>query len=214
MSALKRIYMDLDGPLLDVSRRYYTTHLEVCRFLGIISALSKADYWEMKRSRTPVRDILSCTDASVETAYRERWLSMVESDEALRLDEVFGFVPGVLSELGRTFDLWLVSLRRRKDAGRDQVERLGLARHFGEVLFVGEDGVPPAEAKKGAIAAAGHCAESLFVGDTEVDVGAARLLGIPSVGVLSGIRNRHALAEFRPDWIIDDIRALSGKVGL
>jgi phosphoglycolate phosphatase-like HAD superfamily hydrolase len=214
MSALRRIYFDLDGPLLDVSRRYYRTHQDVCGLLGIGSALSLAGFWEMKRSRTPVREILSCPEPSVETAYRERWLSMVESDELLLLDEVFPFVPGVLSDLGKSCELWLVSLRRRKDAGRRQVDRVDLAKHFSTILFVGEDGVSPAEAKSRAIVAAGSRAEALFVGDTEVDIGAAKLLGIPSVGVLSGIRNRRVLAECEPDWIVDDIRDLKGKAGL
>ena len=52
-----------------------------------------------------------------------------------------------------------------------------------------------------------------MVGDTEADIGAGRLVGLHTAGVLCGIRDREHLAAARPDALLDDIRALPQVVG-
>lgn len=206
--------MDLDGTLLDVSRRYHETHRVICARLGIESSLSLHDYWEMKRSRQSIKAILSCPDDSLEKDYKALWLALIETDEMLVWDSVFPFAPDVLSTLKQKHALWLVSLRNRKEAALYQVTRMGLAGYFQEILFVSAGGMTPSEAKYNAIAKAGHHSNSFFVGDTEVDIGAAKLLKIPAIAVLSGIRNRALLLESKPAQIIDDIRSLEKTMGL
>ena len=46
--------------------------------------------------------------------------------------------------------------------------------------------------------------ETLFVGDAESDILAAKGAGVTSVAVLSGVLNRERAEELKPDFIVDD----------
>ncbi|MFN5981328.1 MAG: HAD family hydrolase, partial [Pseudanabaena sp.] len=50
----KRIFTDFDGPIMDVSERYYQVYLyclkKICLPEQIVKTLSKSEFWELKRS--------------------------------------------------------------------------------------------------------------------------------------------------------------------
>lgn len=213
METVKRLYFDLDGPILDVSARYYKTHLAICEQIGIASSLSQREYWAMKRAKQPLSVILGSSTAPLHTTYMELWRKTIESDDMLILDGIHPFAHAVLSDLTRTVELWLVSLRSRKDAAFAQINRLGLVRYFKKTLFVDHGPELPHRAKHDAIVAEGSASHSIFIGDTEVDIDTAALLGIPAIVVLSGIRNYDFLRSYgRVMYIVDDVRDVRKKV--
>jgi 2-phosphoglycolate phosphatase len=93
---------------------------------------------------------------------------------------------------------------------RAVLEQFGLIRYFDHVQ--GTDGFPakPAPdviftALKAMSASAGDC---LFVGDSPSDMEAGRRAGVKTCAVTYGYGKREALAQFEPDFWIDDLRNL------
>jgi phosphoglycolate phosphatase len=53
---------------------------------------------------------------------------------------------------------------------------------------------------------------AIIVGDTEVDIAAGRFLGIRSVAVLSGVRERENLLRASPDFLVDSLASVPAIV--
>ena len=51
------IFFDLDGPILDVSEKYYKVYADILSQKGF-RVLSKTEYWDAKRNKIPEYDIL------------------------------------------------------------------------------------------------------------------------------------------------------------
>jgi phosphoglycolate phosphatase-like HAD superfamily hydrolase len=202
------ILLDLDGTLLDVSRRYYHLHRDLARRQGG-TPLPAAEYWSLKRDRTPEAEILAraglTPSAAAAAAARERRL---ESRRYLALDRPWPWTAAVLGELARHAPLVLVTLRSRRDRLDIQLAALGLAAAFARVVAGAGDGTP--QAKAGLVRAAGIAPGpgSVLAGDTEVDIASGRALGVTTVAVESGLRNAARLAAWSPDALLADLRQL------
>ena len=113
--------------------------------------------------------------------------------------------------------LVIVTARACRPLLLEQLDRLGLTPFFHEVLSV-PAGRHVDEQKAELIRdyLARHTREaagSWMVGDTEADVLAGRLVGLRTVAVLSGIRDRDLLLRANPDHLVADIRELPLLVG-
>lgn len=206
------LFLDLDGPILDVSERYFRVHKDVLGSLGSSClARGKMQYWTMKRSRQPLSSILDkLSEKQIDTtAFLVEWLKRIELPGYLRLDTV---IPGTRDKLGslqERFNLILVTLRRDENAIRPQLERLGLGPCFTAVLSHRPSQSDSWEVKRDLIASSGLLSTPTWmIGDSEVDILAGKALGMKTVGVLSGIRNLAALKEAAPDFIVKDLNHL------
>lgn len=205
------IILDLDGPLLDGRLRHYACHRAILVDRGL-RPLPLERYWHMKRNRAPLSDQLAEAGAeSIEEAYRRAWLERIEHPDLLRLDRV---QPGALARLdawrarGRT--LILATQRRDPDALHRQLERVGLSDRLDRVI-VCPAGPGGEHHKARAVRAAEpklHPESSVWIGDTEVDILAARELGCRVWAVTCGLRSRAFLEKFSPDHMVDDLRAV------
>jgi phosphoglycolate phosphatase len=69
------------------------------------------------------------------------------------------------------------------------------------------DGVPKKPDPAGALWVLGALglepAQTLYVGDTAIDMATARAAGIPSIAVTWGFRGREELERESPTWIVD-----------
>ena len=94
---------------------------------------------------------------------------------------------------------------------RAVLDQFGLIRHFDHVQ--GTDGFPAKPAPDvllTALAAMGAGPEDcLFVGDSAADMEAGRRAGVKTCAVTYGYGRREELAQFTPDYWIDDLRELS-----
>jgi phosphoglycolate phosphatase len=203
------IFLDLDGTLLDVSRRYQHLHRDlVLRHGG--RPLSREDYWALKRSRTPEAEILARAGVPSEAgaeiaAARERHL---EERRYLRLDRPWPWTAAVLAGLAPYGRLALITLRSHSDRLLWQLDTLGLRAPFARVVSGRGDGTP--QAKAGLVRAAGidPAPGSLLVGDTEVDIASGKALGVRTAAVTCGLRDAAHLAAWAPDLLLDDLRGL------
>jgi phosphoglycolate phosphatase-like HAD superfamily hydrolase len=206
------LFFDLDGPLLDVSGRYVALHHALLGELGL-RGLPAAAYWERKRALCPEERILAEIGAAEHAeVYCRLRLARIETPEYLAHDRPWPWTHAVLARLSEMAPLVLVTARAHRTRLLEQLDRLDLAPFFSEVLSA-PAGRRVDEQKAGLIRA---CLErrgrpptgSWMIGDTEADVGAGRLAGLRTAGVLSGIRNRELLLPAEPDFLLDDIREL------
>jgi len=206
------IFFDLDGPLLDVSARYIALHHQVLAEFGQ-QGLPGPTYWQRKRSRCSEESILVEVGATAWTdSYVRQRLALIESPEFLVHDRPWPWTHATLTQLRGVSSLVLVTARANRPMLLEQLDRLGLASFFHEILST-PAGLRVDEEKAVLIrdylarhryVATGH----MMVGDTEADIGAGKLTGLRTAAVLSGIRNREFLLQAQPDWLLNDIREL------
>jgi phosphoglycolate phosphatase-like HAD superfamily hydrolase len=204
------VVFDLDGPLLDISERYYVAYADLVRNHGL-SPMSKALYWKRKRRGVSEGAIfrLSGGRKGVERYLRRR-LAHIETRDALLRDRMWPQVPAILRLLKRECVLILVTFRRRPRALTSQLQRLGIHGSFHRVISVPAVARSrgPAKARRVRAALEALPGHGWFVGDTPTDLQAARILGFRAVAVAFGIREAATLRRYAPDAVLRTPRDL------
>jgi phosphoglycolate phosphatase-like HAD superfamily hydrolase len=202
------IVFDLDGTLLDVSSRHYLVYAELVRRLGR-QPLAKERYWRLKRSMATWKEILalSALPPGSTQGFLEGFRGEIEKTERLATDVIIASAEKVLDSLAGEHDLYLVSLRRSAAAFERQLVALGLRRRFKNVASA-PAGNEPHHRKARLVRDMLVHGGGVMVGDTEVDVQAAQILGLCSVAVASGLRDEECLARVSPDHLVSDVGAL------
>ncbi|MEX2599918.1 MAG: HAD family hydrolase [Dehalococcoidia bacterium] len=201
---MRTIYLDLDGTLLDVSRRYWRLHSDLVR-RHHLRFVDRARFWELKRNGAALTSITGGSNETRE-AYWQDWLRCIEAPVYLESDALVPGVHRALSVLAASNRLVLATMRRNPIALARQLEALGLAGFFGDVLSHGDE-LPDQAGKDALIArsAGFDPAVGMVVGDTEADVRAGHALAMPSVAVTSGIRSERILREAGPTLLLRSV---------
>lgn len=205
------VILDLDGPLLDGRARHYACYREILEEHGM-TPLLPAPYWDLKRGGAGSRAQLAASGAeSIHQAFVKSWLDRIELPRLLALDRL---QPGVLEKLEswrrRGLRLVLATHRRNRASLLEQLNHLGLTAFQRIVVCEG----PKAEKVRD------DCPElvsnrCVWIGDTEDDIEAGRVLGCTVWAVTCGLRTERFLAGLRPDHLVEDIRAVDlGSVGV
>jgi phosphoglycolate phosphatase-like HAD superfamily hydrolase len=180
--------LDLDGPLLDVSARYFAAHERALRAAGDSGRPpSREEYWQAKRAGAGAESLVARAGAA--GAYAAAFKACVEDDELLALDAVRPDAHEGLAALEEVADVVVLSLRTNAEGARRTLVRLRLAV---PAVFV-----PHGPSGKTA-AARRVCAGrdvAAVVGDSEADAAAAVAVGAPFVGVACGIRTSERLCS-------------------
>ncbi len=131
------VFCDFDGPIVDVSDRYYSTYHQALTdtaqfYSGLLlprsidpdfhrqlTVLSKAQFWQMKQNRVPDLEIANQSGLGSEEIdfFLQRVMEIVNSANLLRLDQVQPGVAWALNLLrSQGSKLILVTLRDRDEA--------------------------------------------------------------------------------------------------
>lgn len=207
------IYFDLDGPILDVSGKFYKIYSDILGERGF-STLPKERYWQLKKEHTPIPQIIlqTCPQEFVEQYVKKR-LEVIENFEYLKHDEIISGAERVLKELIQNHQLILVTLRNNSKTLFQELKFFDLKKYFTTILSL-DNNHGDWRIKVKLIKESGTLTDqnSLIVGDTEADIVAGKNLGIKTCAVLSGIRTKELLQKASPDIIIDDVNSLSGAI--
>jgi phosphoglycolate phosphatase-like HAD superfamily hydrolase len=214
-----RIITDFDGPIMDLSDRYYHVYQlcldKVKQPNQPLNILPKAEFWAYKRAQIPEQQVgfdsgLTATQAEEFKNLRDLHAHQLQY---LSFDRV---VPGSISALENIqasgSDLLVMTLRRTCELIPAFTQH-NLARFFPphHRYCVPDDYVKHGDVKAKTQLMATALAElkpdlnTWMIGDTEADIIAAQTHNIPVVGVLSGIRNRDRLEQYQPDKIVDNL---------
>lgn len=207
--------LDLDGPVLDVSDRYYELYCDLVSELADrkikpgLSVLSKSDYWDLKRNRTREKEILRAsgmTDIEFVDRYERLRQERIESKEYLRLDAPRVGVADALRSLRRKFVLIVATLRSSRKLLMEQLEGLDLLDVFDDVVSgeVTHERLNRGPAKARLISESYDATATCgwFVGDTETDILAGKALNWQTAGVSFGIRDEKILMAAKPDVLL------------
>jgi phosphoglycolate phosphatase-like HAD superfamily hydrolase len=206
-AAVRTVILDLDGPLLDGRDRHYACYRAILEAAGYVP-VAAARYWEMKRQRADRRAQLAASGAkAMYEGFLRAWLDRIEAPELLALDRV---QPGALEVLSRWKDrgilLVLATLRRHPDRLRDQLAATGLDRLLDVVVASRHDEGASGKARGVRQAVPGlDPGRALWIGDTEVDLAAARALGCPVWLLTCGLRTGPYLASLAPEFLGPDL---------
>lgn len=215
-----RLITDFDGPIMDVSDRYYCVYQECLDKIKLpqqeVTQLSKAKFWQLKRSQVSERQIgllSGLNEAQAKDFARCRY-NNVHNLPYLVHDKL---IPGTLETLEKAqamdIDLVVMTMRREK-ALEIALERYNLECFFPRdrryCLSQDHDKKSDVQDKNWLMTKALQelppAADVWMIGDTEADLKAAKANQIKAIGVLSGIRDRDRLASHQPDFIVGNLK--------
>jgi phosphoglycolate phosphatase-like HAD superfamily hydrolase len=215
-----RLITDFDGPIMDVSERYYRVYqlcLEKTRYpQQTITELSKAEFWQLKRSHTPELQIAlqSGLDAQQGQEFSQIRKQIVHTLPYFQYDVL---VPTALETLTKVqaanVDLAVMTMRRVRELDY-AFNQYNLSQFFPETrrYCLSNDYVKTRDVEDKpllmarALAELPPAADTWMVGDTEADITAAKKHDIKIIAVESGIRDRSQLASYQPDMIVTDLK--------
>lgn len=214
-----RLITDFDGPIMDVSDRYYCVY-QYCleqakRPEQSINQLSKAQFWELKRAKVPERKIGMLSGLEEEQARKFAYIrrETVHTIPYLRYDKL---IPGAVETLEKLehlgIDLVVMTMRREREL-EAAFEKYNLARFFprDRCYCLSNDYVKTSDVEdkpllmERALRELPSAADVWMIGDTEADIVAAKTHKVKVIGVLSGIRDRPRLERYQPDIIVNDL---------
>ena len=197
---------DLDGVLLDVSEKYYRLYVDLMNELGG-QPISKLEYWNSKRERVPEKAIAERSGLQARCdEYKRLRVERIETVEYLKRDRTWPGIEMMLEGLRTKNLVYLVTLRQSSEQLQWQLAQLGLSRLFHRVLralpeaVVENRGLVKAELVRKALGAGSR--PGWFVGDTETDLEAGRLLDLRTAAVTFGIRSERLLDRLSPDVVL------------
>ncbi len=223
------VFCDFDGPIVDVSERYYQTYRQGLRSLAIthqqqtdqalaIAPLSKQQFWQMKQDRTA--DIEIAIRSGVPSSWFEPFIRQVEKivnhQSLLRWDQAQPLAKAALRYLRQeNMRLVLVTLRHPEQVSAFLQDH-GLTHLVDEVYGVADVNaayVNRVEQKckllSTAIAqqeAQGYQTQSSWMlGDTEADVIAAKDAGLSTAALTCGVRSQAYLQTLEPTGIYAEL---------
>ncbi|MFN6481736.1 MULTISPECIES: HAD family hydrolase [unclassified Nostoc] len=216
-----RLITDFDGPIIDVSERYYRVYqfcLDKTRRPGqVVQELPKAEFWQLKRSRVPEKQIAlnSGLDEAQAQEFAQLRRQTVHTEAYFNYDTLApGAVDALLKIQQAGIDLAVMTMRRIRELDY-AFKKYDLGKFFPEnrCYCLSNDYVKTRDIEDKPLLMARALKElppvtdTWMVGDTEADITAAKNYGIKVMAVESGIRDRTQLELYHPDLIVKDFNA-------
>ncbi len=216
---LIRLITDFDGPITDVSERYYRVYKfcleKIQRPNQPVQQLSKAEFWQLKRSRVPEKQIgiTSGLDEVQAQEFAQLRRQTVHTEPYFQYDALAPGAVAALEKIKQTdIDLAVMTMRRTRELDY-AFQRFDLARFFPEnrCYCLSNDYVKTRDVDdkpllmERAMAELGPAADTWMVGDTEADIIAAKKHGVKVMAVECGIRDRSQLELYNPEIIVKDL---------
>ena len=214
-----RLITDFDGPIIDVSQRYYQVYQECLESSRnpnqAVKQLTKEEFWQLKRSRVPEKQIgmISGLDETQAQAFAQLRRQTVHTPPYFEYDSL---APGAVAALEKVqqagVDLAVMTMRRMRELDY-AFDRHDLGRFFPKdrCYCLSNDYVKTRDIDdkpllmERALVELPPASDTWMVGDTEADIITAKKHGVKVIGVLSGIRDRASLEVYQPDWIVKDL---------
>lgn len=214
-----RIITDFDGPIMDLSDRYYHVYqlcLETVKQPNQpITIFSKAKFWAYKQAQIPelqlgIESGLTATQAQAFKQMRDLHAHQLQY---LSFDRI---VPGSIAALAKiqasNSELLVMTLRRTCEL-MSAFTQYDLAQFFSphHRYCLPNDYVKHGDVRAKtqlmttALTQLNPDPDTWMIGDTEADIIAAQTHDLRVIGVLSGIRDRDRLEQYQPDKIVSNL---------
>ena len=222
------LFCDFDGPIADVSDRYYHTY---CLALKVTQAdyarqqvalpirrLTKAQFWYMKQNRIPDTTIADWSGLSGQQVddFLRHVPSLVNQPALLHQDQLQPGIKAALTCLrDRGIRIVIVTLRQAAQV-LDFLHQYDLATMISQIYGAEHAETAYANRTEHKIARLREAIieqnrlgfdtqHSWMVGDTEADVCAGQALSLPTLALTCGIRSSLYLKGFSPTGVFRDL---------
>lgn len=214
-----RLITDFDGPIVDVSERYYRVYqicLEKTRTVNQqVIQLPKDEFWQMKRLRIPEKQI--AVNSGLDEAQANEFASLRK--KTVHTEPYFQYdclAPGAVDALCKIqqagIDLAVMTMRRVRELDY-AFKKFDLAKFFPEnrCYCLSNDYVKTRDTDDKPLLMARAMTElppaidTWMVGDTEADIISAQKQDIKMIAVECGIRDRSQLEIYHPNFIVKDL---------
>jgi phosphoglycolate phosphatase-like HAD superfamily hydrolase len=203
---LIHVVFDIDGTVIDHRRRMYGLYVEYATSHAL-PVLDVATYFGRKRGGADERAVATETFPVGSVDEYLRWKrERIEASDALAEDTLIAGMREVLAEFAATSPLAAVSARQSRSLLVEELTRLGVGAFFRETVVV--DGAKAAAIEDYARRAGVAPAALVVVGDTEVEIGAAKAVGCRCVAVTWGLRGRDFLERNGAPLVVDSVSEL------
>ena len=216
----KRIFTDFDGPIMDVSERYYQVYLYCLEKIRhsdqIVNTLAKEEFWELKRSQVSEKEIAHLSGFKEDQqaiAFAHLRRATVHTNPYFDYDRLIeSAVPALEKAQASGVELAVMTMRRRRELD-PVLDRYNLRRFFpsDRIFCLDDDYVKTVDTQdkpklmKQAQSSLPSVDAQWMVGDTEADILAAQSHNVPAIAVLSGIRNQTQLEKYQPNQIVANL---------
>lgn len=223
------VFCDFDGPIVDVSERYYQTYQQGLRAIASIyaqdtktalpiSPLSKHHFWQMKQNR--MADIEIAIRSGIPASWFDPFIQIVKQivnhPSLLLCDQLQPSAWAALQHIQQAnMRLVLVTLRhpQQVDAFLHQQGMAHLVDEVYGLIDMNAAYVNQVEQKCDLLAQAiaqqkvkGYRTHtSWMIGDTEADIIAARGMGLSAAALTCGVRSKSYLQKLEPTAIYDEL---------
>ncbi len=207
-----KIFCDLDGTLLNVTKRHYQVYSEtVVKYSG--TPIAQEVYWNLKRKKIKWPELLekSGIDGGLESNFLTIFIDKIEDPNYLDLDTLFPGAINFLELVSNNHEVYLVSLRRKEGNLLNELERLGIKKYFKQIL-TGHSETDGYDKKIELIKNVLNDDKGLIIGDTEADIITGKELNMKTVAVCSGIRDKEFLGALSPDYTVDGIEQIKETI--
>lgn len=179
------MFLDLDGPILDGRLRHYNCYKDIIEDMGGIPLDTDA-YWNAKR--IGLNKKIVCEESGISVDYSkfiEEWKNRIEDIKYLKYDVLKpGFLDVIKIMKNFSKKLCLVTLRNNKENLLSQLEWLGIKEIFSEIVVCSGSDINP----KYLALKEYSFDKAILIGDTEIDIEAADMLGTDFIGIINGLR--------------------------
>jgi phosphoglycolate phosphatase-like HAD superfamily hydrolase len=221
-----RIFTDFDGPIMDLSDRYYHVY-QICLAQAqqpdqAIKILTKNEFWAYKRAKVSEQQVgiasgLTADQAELFKQIRDRTAHQLQY---LSLDRVISSAISALEQIQASGSELIVMTLRRTCELESAFNQYDLAKFFppNQRYCLADNYQKQGDIKDKTQLMAQALSElkpepnTWMIGDTETDIIAAQTHGIRVISVLSGIRDRDQLEQYQPDQIVADLAAAVGCI--
>jgi phosphoglycolate phosphatase-like HAD superfamily hydrolase len=215
-----RIITDFDGPIMDVSERYYQVYLLCLQQTQqpgqAVTLLSKDEFWAMKRSQVPEAEIGRRSGLQPDQAqeFSQRRREQAHQLIHMQHDRLIPSALAALTAIQKSgIDLVVMTMRRDRELAY-AFSQAPLAPFFppercyclANDYIKTKDELDKPLLMARAVAELPPAERTWMIGDTEADIAAAHSQQIPIYGVLSGIRDRETLGKYQPEKIVADLQ--------
>lgn len=205
---IKTLFFDLDGTLIDSRERLYRLFIH----LAPNPTISFDEYWNYKMAKKSNEWILKNKfgikeNAAIES-FTRNWMKKIESPQYLALDKLFPDTISVLDKLHNVVSMYIITARQHPSNLMLQLENLDLIKYFKSVLVTEQK-----NSKTDLIRSLDFPLNaSAIIGDTGEETLVGKELGLITINVLTGFRNKAVLETYQPDFIYKDLTEFGKKI--
>jgi len=204
------VIFDLDGTLIDTKQEILEVFSQAFENLG-----KKLDIYKMEKNiGLPLEELLEALLGKYDERF-EKEIKRIYYSPRERKIRVFSGLNEIIKN--NNFKKAILTSKRRKTALTD-LRYLGIDGYF-PIIIGADDVVKRKPCKEGIekiieLADCKNKKDVFMVGDTEMDIMAAKNAGVKSIAVTWGFRDEDFLKKYGPDYIVHNPQELKRILGL